>query len=269
MAALTDNLLRTTKGLGSQRFIVKNGSTVYAGSFVALERATGHIIPLDSNGGQDFVGIAQEKVVGDGSADCLVTTEGFVLHKVSVTGVSAQTDVRKLVYATSDNDLTINRPSTNAIPIGRVLYWYSSTDCDVQVFSMEEAAHFVSKGKRRECLGTFPLSAAAGDVITELPLVGSGKISKMYIVLDGDGIGTGADVTWKGQLGPTGSRVDITGLSQQILLADAQTQGKILTATATGANEFDEGAVFSLVATVTTGFTGGEARVILEIDELA
>ena len=269
MAALTDNLLRTTKGLGNQRFIVKSGSTVYAGSFVALERASGHLIPLSSAGGQDFVGIAQEQVTGDGVIDCLVTTEGFVLHKVSVTEISAQTDVRKLVYATSDNDLTITRPASAALPIGRVLYWYSSTDCDVQVFSMAEASLFTGKGKRRESLGTFPLSAAAGDVVTEFPLVGSGKISKLYLIMDGDGAGAGADVTWKGQLGPSASRVDITGLSQQILLVDAQTQGKILTAIATGANEFDEGDLFSIVATVSTAFTAGEARVILEIDELA
>lgn len=269
MAALSDNLLRTTRGIGNERFIVKNGSTVYAGSLVSMERASGHIIPLDSNGGQDFVGVCQEKVTGDGTKTALISTESFVLQNVSVTGASADTDARKLVYATSDNDLTLNRPSTNAIPVGRVLKYISGTNCDVRIFGFHDASNFTSKGKRRLSLGQLPLTSSAGDVITELPLIGSGKISKMYITCDGDGAGAGANVTWKGQLGPAGSRVDITGLSQQILLADASTQGKILIATATGANEFDEGDVFSLVAAVTTAFTGGTVSVILEIDDLA
>jgi hypothetical protein len=263
MASLTDNTIRASKGLGSKRFIVKNGSTVYAGSFVSLDLATGHLIPVDANGSQRFVGIAQEKVVGDGSLDCLVDIRGVSLHMVAVTGVTAITDIGKLVYATTDNDLTITKPATNALPVGKISTYWTGTSVDVDFFPFENSP-MSGKGYRREYLGSFPLSASAGDVLTDIPLLGSGNIKKLLIVLDGDGAGAGANVTWKLQLGA----VDVTGATQQISLADAQTQGKVLSALATGANSFDDGDVLSIIATVATAFTAGFANVYIDVEEV-
>lgn len=59
-----------------------------------------------------------------------VTEAGpVVLENYSVTGVSAQADLRLSVYATNDNDLTV---TANIAPIvGRIIYYRTSTNCDV------------------------------------------------------------------------------------------------------------------------------------------
>jgi len=104
-----------------------------------LETSSGHIKPAVTGSGVKYVGIAQEKVVGDGSLDCLVDIQPKILHKVVVTGVTAVTDIRKLVYLSNDNDLTLTRPDASTPPVGYVLYWYTSTSCDVRIFSGSEA----------------------------------------------------------------------------------------------------------------------------------
>ena len=98
MAVLAANTLRATKGTGPQRYIVKSGSTVYVGSHVCFETSSGHIKPFVTGAGVKYLGIATEKVVGDGVLDCLVNIEPQVLQKVAVTGVTAVTDIKKLVY---------------------------------------------------------------------------------------------------------------------------------------------------------------------------
>ncbi|MCB0384075.1 MAG: hypothetical protein KDD43_01685 [Bdellovibrionales bacterium] len=138
MSALSANTLRSTYGKGPTRFTVKSGSTIYVGSLVGIEAATGHIKPFVTGAGIQFVGMALEKVVGDGSLDCLVDTEGFNLSKVSVTGVSAITDIGSPVYASNDNDLTLTRPDANTDAVGYVSDWDTGSTCDVRIFSAHE-----------------------------------------------------------------------------------------------------------------------------------
>lgn len=58
-----------------------------------------------------------------------------ILKNVAVTGVSAQTDLwRTVVYCSTDNYTDLSTTATLAPAIGKVLYWYSSTSCDVLLF---------------------------------------------------------------------------------------------------------------------------------------
>lgn len=59
-----------------------------------------------------------------------------LLSGITVTGVSAQTDVwRTLVYCSTDNYADLSTTATSYSPaIGKVLYWNTSTTCTVMLF---------------------------------------------------------------------------------------------------------------------------------------
>jgi hypothetical protein len=58
----------------------------------------------------------------------------IILEQATVTGVSAQTAVGTDVWATSDNDLQNSAAPNGSPAVGSIVYWYSSTTCDVAVF---------------------------------------------------------------------------------------------------------------------------------------
>lgn len=156
MAALTAKAERTFKTIYSfqQSHRVDNGEVIYAGAYCgfpganALTSDRGYLVAFQNESTMIWAGIALAQsgtgsvgtdgsVTGDTSASPVVeaSTEmgAGVLQNVTVTGVSAQTDVmRTSVYASNDNDLTTTANYTTAM--GRVLYWYSSTSCDVLVY---------------------------------------------------------------------------------------------------------------------------------------
>lgn len=115
-------------------FIVKNGVTVYQGSLVGIDRTSGHVFPWTVETGQDniFLGVAKEKVVGDGVLVVGVICTGVELVQVAVTGVTAVTDTLKPVYLTDDDTLTLSAPAAGK-PVGQITKWYSSTTCDVRL----------------------------------------------------------------------------------------------------------------------------------------
>jgi len=142
--ARTDNVLITTFADGPSRFIVKSASVIYVGSHVCEETATGKIKPFVTGAGVRYLGIAQEEKTGNagGTVDCLVDVSGPVLRKTSVVGVSAQTHVGDLVYLSDDATLTITQPDANTSAVGYIRYWYSTTFCDVKLFSANDIQVF-------------------------------------------------------------------------------------------------------------------------------
>lgn len=156
MAALSAKAERTFKTIYSfqQSHRVVNGDIIYAGAFCgfpganALTSDRGYLVPFQNETNMIWAGIALAQsgtgsvgtdgsVTGNTSASPVpeMATEmgAGVLQNITVTGVSAQTDVmRTSVYASNDNDLTTT--SNYTTPMGRVLYWYSSTSCDVLVY---------------------------------------------------------------------------------------------------------------------------------------
>lgn len=138
----------------SQNWRVANGDTIYVGSFCGLPGAVGltsrrgYVTTYRDTQQIQWVGIAKGSpfnlstsgtIVGNtspsgGNPVVEVTTDAGpgMLEQYTVTGVSAQTDVYKAVYASNDNDLTLTASQSPAI--GRVLYWWSSTTADVMIY---------------------------------------------------------------------------------------------------------------------------------------
>jgi hypothetical protein len=121
-----------------------NAVQFYAGGLVFLDRATGRIVKPADTATYEFLGMVKRDVLGDTSASPIkeveVNTGGLTLQRVTVTGVTAVTDVGDRVYiATTDNpnDMT-KTATTNTGPIGTITRWYSGTTCDVRLMTPTE-----------------------------------------------------------------------------------------------------------------------------------
>lgn len=156
MAALTAQTQRRMKTIASwhQTYRVANSDTLYVGSFCGLPGAQaqtsrrGYLTTYRDEQGFIWAGVligesatnslsATNTIVGDTAASPVVESSvesgSLILEQYTVTGVSAQTDVlRTSVYARNDNDLNTTQSQSGVI--GRVLYWYSSTTCDVLIY---------------------------------------------------------------------------------------------------------------------------------------
>ncbi len=157
MAALTAASQRRIKPAGAsiqRNFRVVNSDTIYFGAWVglpgtsALTSSRGYAVPYQDESTLIWLGHAagaspgdvetNMSVIGDTSEspvpEVVVDIGPLLFEQGTVTGVSAQTDVGDLVYASNDNDLTTTASYTPAV--GRVVYWHSSTTADVLFYGM-------------------------------------------------------------------------------------------------------------------------------------
>lgn len=155
MSALGTATARKIRLLHSamQNYRVANGVTIYLGAFVGLANVSfvpytakrGYAIPWENTANVEWLGLAtgspfdlsvSNTVVGNTSGEPVpevsVETGEFIIVQATVTGVSAQSDVGKAVYASNDNDLTLTQGNTSRM--GEVEYWHSSTSCNVRVY---------------------------------------------------------------------------------------------------------------------------------------
>ena len=117
-----------------------NGDVLYAGALIAIDSA-GYAAPWADPTNYNFIGVCMKQVTGDTSAspvpEANVNTSGMILKKATIGNASSQTDVGILCYATDDNTFTLSSTS-NVNAIGRVSRWYSSTTCDIDLFTPTE-----------------------------------------------------------------------------------------------------------------------------------
>lgn len=145
---------------------IANGIRIYAGALCgfpganALTSSRGYLTRWQDQINLQWAGIAEatswtgglitsaqtgtasnvNSVLGDTSLtpvpEISVEMGPVILKNVTVTGVSAQTDVwRTLVYCSTDNYEDLSTTATTYSPaIGKVLYWYSSTRAVVLLF---------------------------------------------------------------------------------------------------------------------------------------
>lgn len=131
------------RGKSTESYVITNALQIYAGGAVGIDDGTGLLVNWSDVATKNWLGIAQQEVLGNTSAsppaEVSVDCEGQILQRVAVTGASAQGDVGDLVYLTSSNfaDLT-KTATTNVNAIGSIVRWYSSTTCDVRLFTPDE-----------------------------------------------------------------------------------------------------------------------------------
>lgn len=126
---------------GTHAALVAEGATLVAGTLVGTN-AAGYAVAWTGGTSTDrFWGIAQQTVTGDVSENIVVRldTSGPTAASVPVTGASSVAVVNSLVYAGGEDigsDLTLT--PTTAPAVGRLVYWRSATDCDVEFFTPAE-----------------------------------------------------------------------------------------------------------------------------------
>lgn len=137
---------RASENDSTRAFVILSGEVIYPGALVAVNTATtaqGELQAWADNNtnAQLLVGRAivadPDGVTGDGTVTAEVQINDHILENVTVTGVSALTDVGKAIYWTTDNpnDATITQPGSTPA-CGRIVRWRSSTTCDVLVYGL-------------------------------------------------------------------------------------------------------------------------------------
>jgi len=267
MAALSANTTRRQLARPSPAtYIVKSSSVVYQGSLVGLEMASGHIVPLDDAADRGFVGIALQNVTGDGTLTCSVQTIDTVLENVSVTGVTGVTDNGKMVYATTDNDLTLTRPADDAVPVGRFRRYDTGAIGDVEMFSSEVAAIWKQISKQRIHLIDILLTTVAdGDIITGYKLWGSGTLVGMGVIVTAAVTTASKAADLNAEIAGTnvGSPTDLALTSANMTPLGAIVEVDLSSASG---NTFQDGDLLDIEAHDTTAFSEGSVALFIDVE---
>lgn len=134
MATLTKNQTRDFKlDEFVEDFPMIASDIVYAGAAVTLD-SSGNANPLQTD--EEFAGFAMAKADNSAGAAAAITVpvriRGFI--KLSVTGVTAQSDYGDTVYATDDNTFTLT--ASGGLAVGKFHRWVTGTTCWVYFESL-------------------------------------------------------------------------------------------------------------------------------------
>lgn len=156
--AAATKTVETRPRAGRDSFPIVNAGVLYAGSLVQL--SAGFLDDWDDAGaGSTFMGLL---IGGDTSANASTVTDGrftgdtspnsglvpegrvdtsgvVLMHLDSINGTPTQAKVGDLIYAGSSNldDLDL-QASGNTDPVGWLIRFRASDDCDVQLFTPSE-----------------------------------------------------------------------------------------------------------------------------------
>lgn len=239
--------------------------TYYKGSGVALRPSTGLVVLWDGTSGDKWLGPSVSQREADETLTpgkmVEVDERGVILKRVAVAGASAITDVGDLVYA-SDDDLEGSLTKTASVSvgaIGRIVRWYSSTTCDVRLFTPEE--YDFREGRRvfwdtHFLAGTF----ADGDIITTWTPGFAGRI------VDIDAICTAA-VTTGSKAADINLEIGTTDLTGGLLeLSGTYSLGAVVAGTAiTAGNHFGASDTISMKASSVTTFAEGSFTIRVHV----
>jgi hypothetical protein len=136
-----------TGGLTSTRGYLQRWQNVATTLWTGIAEAqswTGGLITSAQSGTVSNVNSVLGATSLDPDPEISVEMGPVILKNVSVAGVSAQSDCwRTLVYCTTDNYADLSTTASIAPAIGKVVYWYSSTNCDVLLFGAIRVTNIV------------------------------------------------------------------------------------------------------------------------------
>lgn len=278
--ALAANAIRSLAFLGAGHSVasltVTNGQTIYKGSLVGLDLASGHVRPWNDAAGYVFVGIALEKVVGDGTERCTVSVGPVLVKSATITLTSAAADNGRPVYASDDDTFTMTRPSADASPVGYLERFISVTSGDIVLFSRAESMTLGLAGgnKTVRYIGRVDLTQLSGsaDLITNIPLFGHGKIVDFFAVVEKVSTDAAAAVALNLEINTvdvTGGVISITDTADTGAGGFIDTLGHKFSSTAiTAANEYHDGDTLSVEASGLTAYASGEIGLYIVVENL-
>jgi len=134
----------------TQSFIITNSATLYVGGYVALDTSGTLAVVADTTSFEPVgLVVGFEDAAADGSEtgdtgasippEAIVDIGGGIVSGLAVTGASAQDDVGKLVYATSDDVYTLT-PTSNISAVGQIVRFNTTTSFDINFFDSSAMA---------------------------------------------------------------------------------------------------------------------------------
>jgi len=275
-----------------QNWKIKNAEVMIPGGWTSLDIDTGLVENAEDASGLLPVGYTQNAALETSApftgtnnateADPGVTVlGGGVVKDLTVTGVSAYSDIGSQVFATFNNTLTLTRPSDDAAPMGVVVRKSratTNTTADVYVFDFPQSAILGLAGgtKRREWIGRVDSvgleGTAAINLVTGYQLWGRGKIVAVGFLCEEFDAGiTAGSQTLTAEIGGT----NITHPTWTIAFGDMDLQadvGVFTQVVPTAANTFSDGDLLDIELVASgTGFTAsqtGSARFYIDIENI-
>jgi hypothetical protein len=267
MAALSADTPRDASLVSGTTAQVINGDVAYLGGIAALctsshgtSASRGRTEPFSGVAGQIPAGFfSQASRTGDTSASpptaTAVDLQDQRVNLVAVTGLAGTVaDNYKLVYATTDNDLTLTRPSApNGNPVGIVIQFRTSALADVVMYGLiTQLAISMGGGTRRVwTIGSInSYRASSGNIMTSVTAPCHGRI--LAVSAQCVEANTDADVSSTVNLEINGTNV--TGGVVTLAFGDAEGDKKSGTAV-TAENVFHEGDLIDVELAVGTAGT--------------
>lgn len=146
MADQAAKAVRKTRARGYNSYPIADEVTIYEGQLVQLEG--GYLNHWDETGkflgillgGDDRLkdGVLEGEVSDTPPPEGRVDESGVILMHVAVGGTPAQTDVGALVYCADSNPANLTKTDTTNPPVGRLVRFRSTSDCDVELFTPGE-----------------------------------------------------------------------------------------------------------------------------------
>jgi hypothetical protein len=268
---------------GAERISVEiaDGVQTYAGGLAAI-RGPGHattqgyadvlgdtpgLIPLGGFFSDQTLGATSDTPPPENNVDL----RNKIWKRKAVTGVASRADIGKLVYATDDQTVTLTKPADDAMAIGVVVEWHTSTTCDVFLFGFAVLSALALSGGGFSVipLGQVQFTAAGlidGDLKTGIAMRGHGKIISMYCVTNTALVGSGGTGLLNVEIGGTNTTGGVLTLSQSA----GATLGTTLTSTAfTALNEYHDGDTIDIEGASTGGtITSGSVDLFLVVEHM-
>lgn len=146
MADQAAKVIRKTRARGVESHVIADGVTVYEG--MLAQSQSGYCNHWDETG--QFLGLvvggddrAKDGVLLGETSDtpppeARIDCSGVILMHMAVAGTVTQADVGALIYCATSNPADMTKTDTTNPPIGRLVKFRSTSDCDVQLFTPAE-----------------------------------------------------------------------------------------------------------------------------------
>ena len=265
MALTADGRIGEFGSRESFTYQVVNGSQVFASGLTAV-RSTDHATAASrgrasawSGGVEEIpVGYVESGVTGDTALTpiprVILQMGGKILRNVTVTGVSARSDLMRKVYYSDENTLTLTRP-TRGLPIGFVTDHVTGTTAHVYIFSVSEMYIIAlsGSGQSRELLGVVRAGLTTGNALTGIEAPYHGRILSVYGIVATTATDADVDLDFNLEIGG----VNVTGGVIEWLAADVNGAKKAGTPI-TGTNIFHEGDLIDMEVVANTAATAND-----------
>jgi hypothetical protein len=135
-----------TRPPGASTYAGTTSDIFYQGGLVGVVTATGLALPWRDTATDQFQGVCIRTTSSDGLAalgEVDVDVRGVVITNIPIAS-AVQASVGERVYCTTDNVEADCALTATSLAIGTIIYWRTAADCDIQLFTPQEANAIVA-----------------------------------------------------------------------------------------------------------------------------